>query len=129
MGWNFKSELIFYEVPTNTNGKMSQAVYVNKILEPVVKTWIERGDSFILEEDGESGHGKKGADGLATRWKEEHNLDYYANYPHSPDLSPIENAWQIPKQTIGRQPHWDDATCIKAIKNGWAKLSQQTINK
>ncbi len=34
---NFKSDIHFYEVPRNTNGKMSQKVYIEKILEPVVK--------------------------------------------------------------------------------------------
>ena len=108
---------------------MSQEVYVNQILEPVIKPWIERGDDFILEEDGDSGHGKRGVNSKATRWREENNLLYYANCPHSPDLSPIENAWQVPKQIIGKIAHWDDATCIEAIKEGWAKLSQKTINK
>ena len=65
----------------------------------------------------------------ATRWKEENGLLYYANCPHSPDLTPMENCWQVPKQTIGRQSHWNDATCIAAINEGWAKLSQETINK
>jgi len=32
IGWNFKSELTFYEVPTNTNGKMSMQVYQDVIL-------------------------------------------------------------------------------------------------
>ena len=57
VGWNFKSELIFYEVPGNSNGKMSQRVYIDSILEPVVKSWLKRGDDFIMEEDGDSGHG------------------------------------------------------------------------
>lgn len=121
--------MIFYDVPTNTNGKISQEVYVNRILEPMVKSWIERGDSFILEGDGDSGHGKRGVNSIATRWKEDNNLLYYANCPHSLDLSPIENAWQVPKQFIGKKPHWDDKTCIEAIKKGWANLDQKTINK
>ena len=37
VGHNFKSDIHFYEVPGNTNGKMSQKVYIEKILEPVVK--------------------------------------------------------------------------------------------
>ena len=102
---------------------------MKQILNPVIKPWIERGDEFILKENGDSGHEKRGINGRATRWKQKNNLLYYANCPHSPDLSPIKNAWQVPKQTIGHQPHWDDATCIAAIKDGWAKLSQETINK
>jgi len=37
VGYNFKSELVFYTVPTNDNGKMSGQAYVDSILEPVVK--------------------------------------------------------------------------------------------
>ena len=117
MGWNFKSQLIFYEVPSNSNGKMSQRVYIDFILEPVIKSWMEEGHEFVLEEDGDSGHGS-GKDNIVRRWKEANRLRYYFNCPHSPDLSPIQNYWQVPKQTVGRQPHWDDDTIIAAIKEG-----------
>ena len=106
VGWNFKSELIFYEVPGNSNGKMSQRVYIDSILEPVVKSWLERGDDFIMEEDRDSGHGS-GKDNDVRRWKDEHQLKFYFNCSYSPDLSPIENCWQVPKQIVGRQSHWD----------------------
>ena len=36
---------------------MKQKVYVNKILEPVVKPWLEAGHDFVLEEDNDSDHG------------------------------------------------------------------------
>ncbi|KAK3178759.1 hypothetical protein OEA41_000896 [Lepraria neglecta] len=61
-GYEFKSDLIYYNVPGNYNGKMTHQVYIDAILEPVVKPWIiqaRRGliDPWILEEDGDSGHG------------------------------------------------------------------------
>ena len=56
-GYSFKSHIVFYEVPTNSNGKMSQQVYRDVILQPVVKSWLDAGQQFILEEDGDSGHG------------------------------------------------------------------------
>ena len=40
----------------NGNGKMSGRVYVDTILEPVVKKWIDNNEDFILEEDGDSRH-------------------------------------------------------------------------
>ena len=46
-----------------------------------------RHDGFILKENNDSGH--KGA--MATRWKKEHEIQYYLNAPKSSDLSPIEN--------------------------------------
>jgi len=36
---------------------MSLQIYRDKILEGVVKLWLEAGDRFVLEEDGDSGHG------------------------------------------------------------------------
>ena len=35
---------------------MTHKVYIDSILDPVVKPWIERKDDFVLEEDGDSGH-------------------------------------------------------------------------
>ena len=43
IGYNFKSEIYFYNVPDNTNGKMSQQVYIDCILDPIIKTWLEHG--------------------------------------------------------------------------------------
>jgi len=56
VGYNFKSELYFYEVPGNGNGKMSHKVYA-QLLEDMVVPWIKEGHDFVLEEDGDSGHG------------------------------------------------------------------------
>jgi len=57
VGYNFKSKLRFYEVPTNINGKMSMQIYRDEILEGVVRPWLDAGQHFVLEEDGDSGHG------------------------------------------------------------------------
>ena len=57
IGFNFKSNLHFYDVPSNTNGKLTLQVYRDCILEPVVKSWLQVGYDFILEEDNDSGHG------------------------------------------------------------------------
>lgn len=57
VGYNFKSELIFYEVPGNSNRKMNQRVYINSILEPIVKPWLKAGEDFVLEKNNDSGHG------------------------------------------------------------------------
>ena len=87
MGHNFKSDIRLYDVPGNTNGKMSQRVYIDQILKPVVKPWLDRGDDFCLKEDGDSGHGTS-KNNIVRKWKEENG-----NCASSPDLSPIENCW------------------------------------
>ncbi len=35
---------------------MTHQVYIDSILEPVVKPWLETGDEFVLEEDVDSGN-------------------------------------------------------------------------
>ncbi len=36
---------------------MSQQVYIDQNLNPVVKLWLDAGQDFVLEEDGDLGHG------------------------------------------------------------------------
>ncbi|KAL8296168.1 hypothetical protein RB594_003633 [Gaeumannomyces avenae] len=57
VGYNFKSGLVWYNVPSNDNGKMTLQVYRDEILEPVVGAWLRDGQDFVLEEDNDSGHG------------------------------------------------------------------------
>lgn len=37
---------------------MSLQVYIDQILEPVVKPWLLEKQDFVLEEHGDSGYGK-----------------------------------------------------------------------
>lgn len=55
-GYNFKLDLVFYDIPSNTNGKMTYAVYLDILREHVVP-WVQRGDNFVLEEDRDTSHG------------------------------------------------------------------------
>ena len=128
VGYNFKSDLYFYNVPGNKNGKMSLKVYRDQILEPIVKPWLDRGDDFVLEEDGDSGHGT-GKSNIVRTWKATHKLESYFNCHSSPDLSPIENCWQPPKQYLKRFPHWDEFETRELAVEGWGSISQQFINE
>ena len=90
---------------------MLYRVYIDLILEPVVKLWIldmraGRINLVILEEDSDSGHGGGKANNPVRRWKQEMGLKNYFNCPGSPDLAPIENLWQAPKQVLRKVPHW-----------------------
>lgn len=58
---------MFYEVPGNSNGKMSQKVYIDSILESIMKPALEREERFILEEDGDSGHGSADNNNIVRR--------------------------------------------------------------
>ena len=103
-------------------------VYRDVILEPVVKPWIECGQHFVLEEDGDSGHGT-GKNNIVRTWKEQNGLEYYFNCHSSPDLSPIENCWQAPKAYVRKYPHWDDRSIRSLIYEGWSTVSQKGINE
>lgn len=134
IGWDFKSDMVFYEVPGNRNGKMSHQVYRNSILEPVVKPWIDasqrgRVDPFVLEEDGDSGHGGGSKRNIVRQWKDANGLKTYFNCSHSPDLAPIENCWQPSKQLLRKVPHWDDEITKELILEGWDNVSIPFINK
>ncbi|KAF1937255.1 hypothetical protein EJ02DRAFT_477424 [Clathrospora elynae] len=128
VGYNFKSSLTFYEISSNTNGKMTQKGYINQILEPVVKPWLNEGQDFVLEEDGDSGHGP-GKSNIVCTWKEKNKLKHYFNCHSSPDLSPIENCWQPPKQYVKKYPHWDEGDTRELALEGWEKVNQEFINK
>ena len=119
IGWNFKSELVFYNIPTNQNGKMTGRVYIDSILEPMVKKWLDNGDDFILEEDDDSGHGHTNGRGKnpVWEWKEKNHLKRYKNCPQSPDFSIIENCWQPLKAKLDREPHWSESQTLQAIKD------------
>jgi hypothetical protein len=128
VGHDFKSAMHLYDVPGNKNGKMSHKVYLKSILKPIVKPWLDRGDDFVLEEDGDSGHGTS-KNNIVRSWKEENNLKCYFNCASSPDLSPIENCWLPPKNFIRKLPHWDEATTKGLIFEGWDTVSRDFINR
>lgn len=131
VGYDFKSDITFYSTPGNDNGKLSHRVYIDQILEPIVLPWLEHGDDFVLEEDGDSGHGYNptGSANIVTKWKEEHRLKTYKNCPDTPEFSPVENAWHWPKKRLREVPHWDEETMKELVLEGWESLKQETINK
>ena len=128
VGNDFKSDMHFYNVSGNTNGKMSQKVYIDQILKPIVKPWLMVGHDFALGEDGDSGH-EPGKHNIVRTWKEKHCLDHYFNCPLSPDLSSIENCWQPVKQQLYKYPHWDNVTTKELILEEWSHVTQSFINE
>ncbi len=84
---------------------MSFQIYVNQILEPVVKPWILQGHDFALGEDGDSRYCKAKNNNIVRKWKVENKLEYFFNCASSPDLSLIENCWQPPKQHLKKFLH------------------------
>ena len=131
IGWDFKTDLIFYE-PGNSNGTISHKVYVEQILEKEVRKWVERGDVFVLEQDGAGGHGggpKARDDNPPKRWFEVNGVKYFFNCADSPDLAPIENCWQAPKDYCRQIPHWSKEELREVLREGWKHVTQEFINE
>jgi hypothetical protein len=130
VGHNFKSDLVWYDVPGNSNGKMSLQVYRDKILEPVVGTWLREGHQFVLEEDNDSGHGGTSKKtNIVRTWKRDHGLESFFNCSSSPDFAPIEKAWQLPKQYVRKRPCWEDDLVRGLAEEGWETLTHESINR
>ena len=104
--------------------------YVDQILESIVKPWLEAGHQFVLEEDGDSGHGYGKANNRVKQWKEEHYLTTLKNGPNSADLAPIKNCWQPMKQTVREMPHWTKSEAWRLAITGWnERVTAEFINK
>ena len=125
--YNFKFSIYFYET-SSENDKLSHDIYINQILESIVKLWIQSGRDFVLEEDGDIGH-ESGVDNIVRTWKKDNGLEYYFNCASSSDLVFIENCWLISKQKLRSVTHWDDETIIELIRKGWAEVTQSFINR
>ena len=133
IGHNFKSDLIFYDVPGNSNGKMMADFYINSILEPIIKSWIQNDLPFVLEEDRDSNYKIIKLNTMATTlvktWKQKNHLTSYFNCSESPDLASIKNAWQYTKHHIQKFPHYSKESTIQLAKEGWEGITQSWINK
>jgi len=89
VGWNFKTPLIYYKVK-DKDGAITHKAYIEQILDVEVIKWVNRGDQFVLEEDGASGHGggpRARKNNPVAEWKKRHNVDTYFNCHDSPDLT------------------------------------------
>jgi hypothetical protein len=127
VGYDFKSELVFYDAG-NSNGKMIHKVYIEQILEPIVKPWIIARHDFVLEEDGDSGHGYGTNTNPVKTWKAINGCESYKNNAGSPDFSPAENAWQPLKAHIRKHPHFDIKTLKELALEAWHNEKQESIN-
>ena len=108
---------------------MTHDVYINSILNSVVKAWLDWEDNFVLKKNGDSGHGTDKTRNKVKSWKAQHGLKYYFNCAQSSDLAIIENCWQPIKQHVRKFPHWDDSSLKELIIDEWGRVTQKFINE
>ena len=48
---------------------MTHQVYIDSVLEAAIKPWLDQSDDFVLEEDGDSGHGTGKTRNIVKKWK------------------------------------------------------------
>lgn len=114
---------------SNNNNKTTHDVYINSILNFVIKQWLNRKNDFVLKEDDDSNHDTRKTRNKMKTWKAKHNLNHYFNCAQSFDLSIIKNAWQSTKQHVRKFPHWNDFSLKELIVDGWERMSQEFINE
>jgi hypothetical protein len=107
---------------------MTMATYQEQILEPVVLPWLKRGDRFVLEDDGASCNRLAWNDNGLRGRKKNHGLKYHVNMAGSPDLTPIEKAWETPKAHLKEHAIWDEDTLREAAEEGWEAVTESSIN-
>ncbi|KAI5463539.1 hypothetical protein BGZ63DRAFT_381682 [Mariannaea sp. PMI_226] len=135
VGYNFKSEPVFYEESTSPNcaGIMTMPEYRDKVLVKAVKPWLTNPGprAFIIEEDTDSfAHGSASKVNLVQQWKEDNGVRCHFNCGESPDLSPLDSLWPPRKQwTLAEAPKdWEDETLQQVVRDVWAGLDQERIN-
>ena len=134
IGFGYKSELVFYDESSSPNnaGVMTMSAYCDKVLDKVVKPWLNIAgpQSFVLEEDLEAfAHGGTSKINDAQQWKAAHGLRHYFNCLDSPDLSPLDTLWPPHKQwAVEPLKDWDVETLQQAVRDAWASLDQERVN-
>lgn len=133
-GWatyhhDWKSE--FYPYSTYHNGNMTVKAYMDEILEPYVKPWLDAVavgalKPFILEEERDSAFGL-GVNSPIRKWKREKGLETYFGARASPDLAPFEDGWRPLKYPVKRCPRWDGALATELVADGWSQTHQEFI--
>ena len=112
------------------NEKMSQQVYIDKILNSVVLSMLEVDEDFVMKENQDGEHDSKNNNNKVRRWKTEKGLNYYINTSTSPDLSVIENAFLSLKQELSNTSHWDEETLFERANWAWEHcVSYDYINR
>ena len=105
------------------NGNLTGAIYRDEILHPIVRPYAGAiGNDFVLMDDNARPHRARiVTDYLATETIE--RMDWPSC---SPDLNPIEHAWDMLQQAVSRRPvlPTNRQELTLALQQEWARLPQ-----
>ncbi len=109
------------------DGVLTAANYRNDILIPFVMPLFEQvGENFTLQDDNARPHRAH----IVTQYLEEQNIARMEWPPTSPDMNPIEHAWDQLKRAVWRRPHPPttlDELRIAAVQE-WDNLPQPDLD-
>jgi transposase len=126
-----KGPIIILEYPGGRGGGMTAARYIEQVLEGAWKLFSanvlqETGRRPIFQQDGASAHTAK----VTLKWFTNNSVTLLPHPPSSPDLSPIENLWDILKTRIaarGRVPT-SQQELEDAVREAWDSITTDEIN-
>lgn len=122
-------------VSTPKGNAMTELYYTERLLPVYCKAvnqlrsqYSKSGAPWQLMEDNDSSHGH-GSEGIATQYKQSHNVTTMWHPGNSPDLNPIEACWGILKQRV-RKRSWDNIEQLKEVmQDEWGKISMDEVRK
>lgn len=109
------------------DGNLNMEMYVEEMLDPIVRPYFEQHENMIYQHDGAGPHRSN----LAKDFLAEHNIQVLQWPAYSPDLNLIENLWNILKEEIGPLNHIgpNQGEELKTVINeAWDKIRTEQPN-
>lgn len=142
VGYGFKSDLVFYDDATGpgSTGTMSMDDYKSKILDKVVRPWLDDDTgSFVLEEDADSfAHGAASKVNAVQAWKAANGLETQFCCSESPDLNLLDAVWQQQpgkrwtresgEEGERKSEDWEDERLRQAAREAWDGIEMERVN-
>ena len=124
VGWNFKSNLFFYEV---RDGQVNDPDYP-EILRRMILPIVDENPSIFLLEDPEAQFESNTTVDVAT-FKQSHNIKSAFNAARCPDLSPVEGLWRLIQHRLKVEAWFDELTLRDAVVREWERLTINEVNE
>lgn len=129
VGWNFKSDLVFFPSKTVVNGvatsfRLDSKMYVRRCLSTVKKQLVE--GKRIFQHDGARSHASLHTRGYLQR----SGITLLEDWPpYSPEMNVIERIWKELKARVGARCPMTPEELIAVTKEEWERLPQDVINR